>query len=292
MSERHSGPAPDSVTRSAVRSVEDGESRERFDLLAVEEPLEVRVVVEDGGRRRRHQIAVTMRTPGHDFELAAGFLHSEGALQAAAAIAGIAYCEDGGVEEARNVVELTLAPGVDFDVDRFSRNIYTSSSCGICGRGSLELVRVALPPPSKRAVGGPRLDETMLLELPRRLRQAQATFAATGGLHAAALFDTTGALQIVREDVGRHNAVDKVVGALLLDDRLPARESLLLVSGRASFELVQKAVLAGLPVLAAVGAPSSLAVELARDHGMTLIGFLSDNRFNVYADHQRVVPAG
>ena len=275
-----------------MRSVEGGESRDRSDLLAVEEPLEVRVVVEEGGRRHRHRIAVTMRTPGHDFELAAGFLHSEGALADGAAVAGIAYCEDGGVEEARNVVELTLAPGVAFDAARFSRNIYTSSSCGICGRGSLELVRAALPASPETVPAGPRLDDEMLLALPSRLAAAQATFAATGGLHAAALFDAAGVLEMVREDVGRHNAVDKVVGALLLDGRLPVDDRLLLVSGRASFELVQKAVLAGLPVLAAVGAPSSLAVELAHDHGMTLIGFLRDGRFNLYTGHDRVALVG
>ncbi|MFQ5350213.1 MAG: formate dehydrogenase accessory sulfurtransferase FdhD [Thermoanaerobaculia bacterium] len=288
MSDETTGPSPDSVARSAVRSVADGESRERSDLLAVEEPLEVRVVVEKEGRRRRHRIAVTMRTPGHDFELAAGFLYSEGALGDVAAVARIAYCQDGEVEEARNIVELTLAPGIAFDPARFSRTVYTSSSCGVCGRGSLELVRAALPATPGKATAGPRLEGGMLLTLPDRLAGAQATFAATGGLHAAALFDPSGALELVREDVGRHNAVDKVVGALLLDGRLPAADRLLLVSGRASFELVQKAVLAGLPALAAVGAPSSLAVELARDHGMTLIGFLRDARFNVYAGEHRV----
>jgi FdhD protein len=229
-----------------------------------------------------------MRTPGHDFELAAGFLHSEGALTDRSAAAGIGYCRNGTAEEARNVVEVTLAPEVDFDVGRFSRNVYTSSSCGICGRGSLEAVRVALPAQRRTLADEPRLDGEMLLTLPRRLARAQRTFAATGGLHAAALFDSSGGLEIVREDVGRHNAVDKVVGALLLEGRLPASDRLLLVSGRASFELVQKAVLAGLPVLAAVGAPSSLAVELARDHGTTLIGFLRDGRFNLYAGRRRL----
>ncbi len=203
-------------------------------------------------------------------------------------MAGLAYCEGGAAEEARNVVELTLAPGCAFDPARFSRNVLTSSSCGVCGRGSLELVRAALPAAPAVAADELRVAAETLLSLPRRLAAAQATFAATGGLHAAALFDAAGGLDLVREDVGRHNAVDKVVGALLLAGRLPAPDRLLLVSGRASFELVQKAVLAGLPLLAAVGAPSSLAVELARDHGMTLIGFLRDGRFNIYSGAGRV----
>lgn len=284
-------PAAGSVTRSPVRVVEGGESRAASDLLAVEEPLEVRVVLEAAGRRRRYSIAVTMRTPGHDFDLAAGFLHGEGALSDAAQVAGIAFCEEAPAEAARNIVEVTLAPGAAFDPSRFSRNVYTSSSCGVCGRGSIELVREALPAPSPPSAG-PRLDDSMLIELPRRLAAAQATFAATGGLHAAALFSAAGALEMVREDVGRHNAVDKVVGALLLAGRLPAADRLLLVSGRASFELVQKALLAGLPALAAVGAPSSLAVDLAREHGMTLVGFLRDGRFNVYSGDHRLSPGG
>ena len=292
MSDSPARPAPESVAASAVRAVAGGASVERSDLLAVEEPLEIRVVVEASGRRRRHAIAVTMRTPGHDFELAAGFLHSEGALGGREAVAGVAYCADGGVEEARNVVEVSLVPGVAFDPDRFSRNVYTSSSCGICGRGSLQAVRQALPAPAPRGGGGAVFESAALLEMPERLARAQATFAATGGLHAAALFTSGGELELVREDVGRHNAVDKVVGALLLADELPAGDRLLLVSGRASFELVQKAVLAGLPALAAVGAPSNLAVELAREHDMLLVGFLREGRFNVYSGQGRVAVGG
>ena len=288
MSGDRADPAAESVARVPVVGVEGAEGVERTDLLAVEEPLEVRVLVEEGGRRRRHPIAVTMRTPGHDFELAAGFLHCEGALADRAALAGIAYCQSGTAEEARNVVEVVLAPGAAFDPARFSRNVYTTSSCGICGRGSLELVRAALPAPAAMASAEPRLDREMLLTLPRRLGDSQTVFAATGGLHAAGLFDPAGGLELLREDVGRHNAVDKIVGALLLGGRLPATDRLLLVSGRASFELVQKAVMAGMPALAAVGAPSSLAVELARDHGLTLIGFLRDGRFNLYAGRERV----
>ena len=288
MNEEPSGPRPGSVARVRVQAVAAGEVAERTDQLAVEEPLEVRLLVERGGRRRRHSIAVTMRTPGHDFELAAGFLYGEGVLSDPAAVAGIAYCRSGTAEDARNVVEVTLAPGAAFDPERFSRHVYTTSSCGVCGRASLEAVRASLPPPAARAAAGPLVERQALLGLPGRLGDAQVVFAVTGGLHAAALFDPAGALDLVREDVGRHNAVDKVVGALLLDGRLPASDRLLMVSGRASFELVQKAVMAGLPLLAAVGAPSSLAVELARQHGLTLIGFLRDGRFNVYAGEGRL----
>ncbi len=279
------------VTPAAVRTVAAAGDEERRDLLAVEEPLEIRVAVEERGRWRRHPVAITMRTPGDDFELAAGFLFSEGVLAGPAAIAGIAYCDDGPPEAARNIVEVRLAPGTAFDPARFSRNVYTTSSCGVCGRASLELVRAALPPPVRPAPG-PQLAAELVRSLPPRLAAAQTVFAATGGLHAAALFDGDGELELVREDVGRHNAVDKLVGALLADGRLPAADRLLLVSGRASFELVQKAVLAGIPVLAAVGAPSSLAVELAAEPGMTLIGFLRDGRFNLYAGAERLRPSG
>ena len=292
MSGGRGGPDPASVARAPLRQVTADGSRQRTDLLAVEEPLEIRVVVESAGRRQRHAIAVTMRTPGHDFELAAGFLHGEGAVTGAREVAGIAYCRGATAEEARNIVDVTLAPGVAFDPARFSRNVYTSSSCGVCGRGSLELVRAALPPAPASDPAGPRLSAAALLKMPGRLGRAQEAFAATGGLHAAALFDAGGELRLAREDVGRHNAVDKVVGALLLSGDLPAADGVLLVSGRASFELVQKAILAGLPVLAAVGAPSSLAVELAGDHGMTLVGFLRDGRFNVYSGEGRIALAG
>ena len=285
-------PEPGSVARLAVRTVGRGEPQERQDLVAVEEPLEVRVLVEEAGRRRRYPVAVTMRTPGHDFELATGFLYSEGALPGPQAVAGIAYCESGSAEEARNVVEVSLAPAVEFDPARFSRNVYTSSSCGVCGRASLELVRAARPSVPPPPAGEPRLEPATLLRLPEQLAAEQTVFAATGGLHAAVLFDAEGRLELLREDVGRHNAVDKVVGALLLGGGFPGHGRILLVSGRASFELVQKAVLAGIPALAAVGAPSSLAVELAVEHGLTLVGFLRGGRFNVYAGAQRLPRPG
>jgi FdhD protein len=281
------GPAGAAV-RTAVVAYEGGaavSAERRWDLLAAEEPLEVRVSWEEGGRRVRHSVAVTMRTPGHDFELAAGFCFSEGIVPAREAIWNVAYCQ--GADEP-NVVEVGLEPGVPFDPRRFSRNVYTTSSCGICGKTSIDLVRAVCPAPPAPLSGGRRVPRQVLLRLPETLRQAQPVFSRTGGLHASGLFDLDGRLLLQHEDVGRHNALDKVVGALLLRGELPASDRLLLVSGRASFELVQKALAAGIPVLAAVGAPSSLAVELARELGLTLVGFLRDGRFNVYSGDDRI----
>jgi FdhD protein len=275
------GPAGAAV-QVTVAGYEGGRVERRVDVVAAEEPVEMRVSLEEGGRRVRHGVAVTMRTPGHDFELAAGFFLSEGIVAEREAIWGIAYCQEG---EERNIVEVRLRPGVEFDPGRFSRNVYTSSSCGVCGKTSIDLVRGVCP---ALPVCRERIAREILLGLPETLRRAQPVFSRTGGLHAAGLFDLAGRLLLQREDVGRHNAVDKVAGRLLLDGALPASDRLLLVSGRASFELVQKALAAGIPILAAVGAPSSLAVELAREMGLTLVGFLRDQRFNVYAGEERI----
>lgn len=273
---------PASTTRRRVLTVEAGARREREDLLATEEPLEIRVAV-DGAT---HSVAVTMRTPGHDFELAAGFLFTEGAITNRESIEQIKYCVRGvgpAAEQQYNIVTVQLRPGTTFDINRFSRYVFTSSSCGVCGKQSLEQVRAACP---AARVDPPQLADAYVTALPVTLRAEQDLFAKTGGLHAAALFDPAGKLLLVREDVGRHNALDKLIGALLLKDRVPAHDRVLLVSGRASFELVQKALMAGIPVLAAVGAPSSLAVELAEEFGMRLIGFLREGRFNVYAGNE------
>jgi FdhD protein len=278
--------APAGATRpSTVQVYTGGTVERRPDLLAVEEPLEIRVVPEVGGRRSRHGMAVTMRTPGHDFELAAGFLLSEGVVAGRDDLWHVAYCQET-PEAERNIVEAVLAPSVPFDPERFSRNVYTTSSCGVCGKTSIDLVHAVCP---ARPAGEVRFRHDLLPLLPARLREAQPTFARTGGLHAAGVFDADGNLVLLREDVGRHNAVDKVIGAMLLGGALPASDLLLLVSGRASFELVQKALMAGIPALAAVGAPSSLAVELAGELGLTLIGFLSERRFNVYTGAERIV---
>ncbi|MFZ1023792.1 MAG: formate dehydrogenase accessory sulfurtransferase FdhD [Thermoplasmata archaeon] len=272
-----------SSTRIRVGEVRAARLLERNDEVAAEEPLEIRVVVPDAGEPRA--IAVTMRTPGHDFELAAGFLLSEGLLREREEIAQIAYCTDPAHPQQFNQVNVHLRRGVPVDFDRFRRNVFTSSSCGICGKATLEHVRTVV---SRAPVGRFRLASALLESLPERALRDQKLFDRTGGLHASALFDPAGELLVLREDVGRHNALDKVVGQQLLAGRLPASDTVLLVSGRASFELVQKAAVAGIPFLAAIGAPSSLAVELARDQGMTLVGFLREGRYNVYAGPQRL----
>lgn len=263
-----------------------GRSEQR-DELAVEEPLEIRLAWGAGARRAQRSLAVTMRTPGDDVSLAVGFLVSEGIVRSRADYVEAAHCgpavrEDG----TSNVVKIALAPHVDVDWPAVERHVYTTSSCGVCGKTSLEAVRTASP---HRAVPGtPRVAARILHGLPDALRAAQASFARTGGLHAAGLFEPDGTLALAREDVGRHNAVDKVVGDAVRAGTLPLADRVLLVSGRASFELVQKAVMAGVPLLAAVGAPSSLAVELAREQALTLVGFVRDDRFNVYAGAERI----
>jgi len=283
------GERPGRTVLTRTICARNGSAYERVDELATEEPLEIRVAYFEAGVERRQSIAVTMRTPGNDFELAAGFLYSEGVITGPEAIDQIAYCTDVEGPQMYNVVTVHLRPGVTFDPERLSRNVYTTSSCGVCGKASLELVRTVCPSPP---AGDFKLRPELILGLPAALARAQPVFARTGGLHASALFDAEGRLLLVREDVGRHNALDKLIGALLLARKLPAANTIVLVSGRASFELVQKAVMAGIPVLAAVGAPSSLAVELAREFGLTLIGFLRADRFNVYAGAGRIEGLG
>jgi FdhD protein len=252
----------------------------RPDTLTAEEPLEIRV----GGR----PLVVTMRTPGDDFDLARGFLVSEGVVGAASEIAAIRYCAGATVDGTNtfNVLDVTLAVGVAPPAPSVERSFYTTSSCGLCGKASLEAVRAT----SRWSVHADpvRLTPAMIAALPQTLRAAQKVFDRTGGLHAAGLFDSDGELMCIREDVGRHNAVDKVVGWALDAGRLPLESTTLLVSGRASFELVQKAVMAGIPALAAVSAPSSLAVDLAREMGVTLIGFVRGTSMNVYARGERL----
>jgi FdhD protein len=252
----------------------------RPDTLAVEEPMELRV---DG-----RALAVTMRTPGHDVELAHGFLLTEGVITGPGDVVTARWCDsvdDDGVNT-YNVLDVALAPGVAPPDPGVERNFYTTSSCGVCGKASLDAVRLRSRfSPADDPV---RVDATTLYGLPDALREAQRIFDSTGGLHAAGLFTADGTLLVVREDVGRHNAVDKVLGWALLNDRVPAAGSVLMVSGRASFELVQKAVMAGVPLLAAVSAPSSLAVALAVEAGMTLVGFLRGTAMNVYAGAERI----
>jgi len=268
----------------AMIAMEEDGGHPRRDRVVIEEPLEIRIVLPD---ETRHSISVTMRTPGHDEELAAGFLFTEGVLSGRATLASVEHCPSALGAAAGNVVNARLAADAPFDPKRFTRNVYTTSSCGICGRASLDLIRQSCP---RKPEGSFELSFDWILGLSARARATQAVFEGTGGLHAAALFEPSGELLLLREDVGRHNAVDKIVGALFLNSELPASNRLLWVSGRASFELVQKAVLAGVPAMAAVGAPSSLAVEAAREFGLTLIGFLRDGRFNVYSGADRIEP--
>lgn len=272
------------TSRRKVVRIRDGVVDRRTDVLAVEEPMEIRV----GGRA----LTITMRTPGDDFDLAVGFLVGEGVVRSSADVLSARYCagtaDDG--TNTYNVVDVGLDPSVPPLDPSLERNFYTSSSCGLCGKASLDAVRSA----STWSVADDplRISVDTLAALPGRIRDAQKVFDRTGGLHAAALFSAAGELLVIREDVGRHNAVDKVVGHAVRNGMLPLRESILMLSGRASFELVQKAVMAGIPALAAVSAPSSLAVDLAEEHGLTLIGFLRGTSMNVYSGTGRVLLDG
>ena len=256
---------------------------QRRDSLAGEEPLELRI---DG-----RSMAVTMRTPGADFDLAAGFLVSEGVISQSRELVAMRYCAGKGEDGVNqfNVLDLSLASDVAPPSSDVARAFFTTSSCGLCGKASIDAVRTKSR--FDAADDALRVASALLVSLPDRLRAAQTVFDRTGGLHAAALFDADGELLVLREDVGRHNAVDKVVGWALRENRLPLRDTILLVSGRASFELIQKAVMAGVPMLCAVSAPSSLAVDLARESGLTLVGFLRDPSMVVYAGEQRVIEA-
>ncbi|MGB8947268.1 MAG: formate dehydrogenase accessory sulfurtransferase FdhD, partial [Streptomyces sp.] len=282
--------------RRRVLRIRDGAVSERPDTLVAEEPLEIRL----NGKA----LAITMRTPGDDFALAAGFLVSEGVLGSADDLQSIVYCAGatmgvppgpsgtGGGSNTYNVVDVKTAPGLVLPDINLERNVYTTSSCGLCGKASLDAVRTTARWAIDDTDGGDtppvRLGTELLAGLPDRLRAEQRVFDRTGGLHAAALFSEDGELLDIREDVGRHNAVDKLVGRALQDGRLPLSRAVLLVSGRASFELAQKAVMAGIPVLAAVSAPSSLAVDLAAETGLTLVGFLRGSSMNVYAGEHRI----
>ncbi|HEX8628253.1 MAG TPA: formate dehydrogenase accessory sulfurtransferase FdhD [Catenuloplanes sp.] len=259
-------------------------ARQRPDSLAAEEPLEIRVGA--AGPHRRAPLAVTMRTPGHDLDLALGFLLTEGIIRAHDDVVTAQLCAGTDTPNTYNVVDVVLAATVPPPQTDPSRNFYTTSSCGVCGKASIDAVRTR----SLFDVGADplRVDPAVLAALPDRLRAAQRGFDRTGGLHAAGLFSADGALLVLREDVGRHNAVDKVVGWAVREGRLPLRGHVLLVSGRASFELTQKAWMAGIPVLAAVSAPSTLAAELAEEAGMTLVGFLRGPTMNVYTGSHRV----
>jgi FdhD protein len=269
---------PRSLDLTQVSEWDDGKLARKDDYLAAEEPLEIRVGQE--------ALSVTMRTPGHDIELAAGFLFTEGIVQRRGQILALESPADGGNATNRgNLVQATLAPESIPDFEKMRRHFFAASSCGICGKASIEAIRLrTLRVPSVSF----RLDAEVLIKLPDALRASQAVFGRTGGLHAAALCSAGGELLVVREDIGRHNAVDKVIGWALLENRVPLSETVLLVSGRGGFEIVQKAIVAGLPVVASVSAPSSLAVQLARELQLTLIGFLRGRRFVIYSGEDRI----
>lgn len=258
------------------------------DLLAVEEPLEIRLAFGPGGQRQQRSLAVTMRTPGQDKELTLGFLFTEGLIGKADDVTDMRHLDQAQAPEARdNILLIELASAVAVDFERLSRHFYTSSSCGVCGKSAIELVEgISCYYPSR---GLPVVAREAILGLPGQLLGQQALFECTGGIHAAASFTAQGQLMALHEDVGRHNALDKLLGAALAAGQIPLREQIVMLSGRLSFELVQKAAMAGVPILVAVGAPSSLAVELAQEHGMTLIGFLRGERFNVYCGEERIL---
>jgi len=270
-----------------ISEIRDQTRQSRQDQVAVEEPLEIRLGYETPDGRTESSISITMRTPGNDAELATGFLFTESIIRDAADIAFVKPCGPPAPDSGNtNVVRVELESGVDVDLARLQRHFYTTSSCGVCGKTSIDALRVsgAKEPASDQT----RFDRTILTALPDKLRAAQRIFDETGGLHAAAAFTTAGELMVIHEDVGRHNAVDKVVGTLLSAGLLPANDLGLLVSGRASFELMQKALMAGMPLLAAISAPSSLAVDLAREFNITLVGFLRGNTFNIYSAEERI----
>ena len=270
---------PPALRHTTLRRVDSEHAMDCRDWLAVEEPLEIRLNYSANGRRQGKIVSITMRTPGQDRELAAGFLFAEGIVRTPDEISGI-YAD-------ANQILIELSENVEPDLPRLERRFFASSSCGVCGKTAIESLDLdGMEMPSTDSLV---MHQEILCRLPDALRQRQAVFAQTGGLHAAALFSVTGELLDAREDVGRHNALDKLIGAAFLDKQLPLSQCILLLSGRVSFELMQKAVAAGIPIVAAVGAPSSLAVDVARRFQMTLAGFLSESRFNIYSGTRRIV---
>ena len=275
------------VRVTTINPLETGGGSSHPDLLAVEEPLAIRLGFGPADERQQRQLSVTMRTPGHDIALTLGFLYSEGIIHDHQEVISIRHCTKvERLSERGNTVRVELAPELKVDWTKLQRYSYTSSSCGVCGKTSIESIQATC---SARMADGFTVDSEVIHTAPDVLRQAQLVFKHTGGLHAAGLFDQQGELLLWHEDVGRHNALDKLIGMAVAQDRLPLHQTFVLLSGRISFELVQKALMAGVPLLAAVGAPSSLAVQLADTYGMTLVGFVRDRRFNIYTGSQRVM---
>lgn len=289
-------PTTSAILETSIHRSSAGFDEDTVDQLAVEEPLEIRLGFLKNGKRVTRPISITMRTPGHDEELAAGFLFTEGIVRSRGDVGEITHSYEhlksasrslpiaGSKRHRPNTIVIELASGVNIDLKRLERHFYTTSSCGVCGKSSIEALRTN----TALIRSDLFVDADVIRSLPERLRSNQSVFESTGGLHASALFDASGQLDIAREDVGRHNALDKVIGAKFLAAETPLSHRILLVSGRASFELVQKALMAGIPMLAAVGAPSSLAVDLAREFRMSLVGFLREGRFNIYCGGDRI----
>lgn len=274
-----------SVTPAKIIRIGPDGREEVPDLVANEEPLEIRLGIGPVEQREQLSISVTMRTQGHDKELALGFLFGEGIISDYNDVSSIEYCQTVKPEEAENVVRVELRPYVQLDEDKLSRHFYTNSSCGVCGKSSIDGVQVAVQPIKDMLKP---IDSQLVCKLPNLLEEAQMVFEHTGGLHACGLFNGKGELIELREDVGRHNAVDKLVGALLVKQMLPASDAILMLSGRVSFELVQKAARAGINFVAAIGAPSSLAIEMAKKHNITMVGFLKNSSFNIYTGKKRI----
>ncbi len=275
-----------SVKQVNITRVQFNSFKESPDVLAVEEPLEIRLAYNSNGELEEKNISVTMRTPGHDLELVMGFLFTEGIINSETDVDNIHHCETVEKEEEQgNVVKVTLRKDLDFDIINLERHFYTSSSCGVCGKSSIESVsqKCEIMPE-----GNLSISFDTITNLAKQLENNQTVFNHTGGIHATGLFNKQGELEMMREDVGRHNAMDKIAGASLLKNQVPLSEKIMLVSGRTSFELVQKAIMLGVPILCAVGAPSSLAYELAKENNLTLIGFLKKDKFNVYCGGFRI----
>jgi FdhD protein len=272
------------VVPSKVKRINGQGASHEADLLAVEEPLEIRVGYGSETAREQITLAVTMRTPGNDFELVVGFLYSEGLIKHYGDVESMHYCTPRTETEKENIVRVELKPAVVIDFKRVQRNFYTTSSCGICGKSSIETIQQQC----EKVIDNYTVSSDVIQLLPERLQRAQTIFEHTGGLHGVAAFNLQGELLVVHEDVGRHNAFDKVLGEALIRDKIALYRSIMIVSGRASFELIQKAALGGVPMVCAIGAPSSLAVKLAQEMGITLIGFLRKDKFNIYSGEQRV----
>ncbi len=279
-----------SISPVNIIKISHNSSEEKSDLVAVEEPLEIRLGYGSLDNRQQRSVSVTMRTPTHDFELALGFLYSEGIIHSFSQILSIKYCVDAGKQATENIVRVELKPEVTFNAQLLQRNFYATSSCGVCGKASIEAIdnMICDLPEQKLEQNALKVSKDYIINLPKSLAQHQKVFEYTGGLHAAALFDEFGKIIMLREDVGRHNALDKIIGNALTQDLLPLNKMVLLMSSRASFELIQKTVMANIPIIATIGAPSSLAIQTAEQFGVTLIGFLRNESFNIYTRKERI----